>query len=104
MTLLSRNHSEAALPSVDADVTPRRPSARPVPEYLNRYYWWAYVHPRAVWFFERQWLVSLILCCNYGTLRDASLAELGDDLSGRTLQVSCCYGDTTPRLAKRIGE
>ena len=31
------------------------------PDYLTAYYWWAYVHPLAVRFFERQWLVNLIL-------------------------------------------
>jgi hypothetical protein len=32
-----------------------------VPDYLTEHYWWAYIHPKAVRFFERQWLVNLIL-------------------------------------------
>jgi hypothetical protein len=36
-----------------------------VPQYLQAHYWWAYVHPRAVHVFERQWLVNLILWGNY---------------------------------------
>ena len=32
-----------------------------IPYYLSAHYWWAYVHPRAVKVFERQWLVNLIL-------------------------------------------
>lgn len=105
MSLLSREHSEALLSPLmlPAAAAPRR-SSRPVPEYLDKYYWWAYVHPRAVKFFERQWLVNLILCGNYLRLRDAALEELGDDLAGRTLQISCCYGNLTPRLAKRVGK
>ena len=59
-----------------------------IPGYLTAHYWWAYVHPRAVWFFERQWLVNLILWGNYIQLRDAALAELGDTLPGTTLQVA----------------
>ena len=73
-----------------------------VPLYLKTYYWWAYVHPRAVRLFERQWLVSLILWGNYPRLRDAALGELGESLPGRTLQVACVYGDLTIRLSERV--
>ena len=73
-----------------------------VPLYLTDTYWWAYVHPRAVSFFERQWLVNMILWGNFGRLRDAALAALGGRLTGRTLQVACVYGDLTHRLAQRL--
>ena len=72
-----------------------------VPAYLISHYWWAYVHPNAVKFFERQWLVNLILWGNYPRLRDAALAALGDALPGATLQVACVYGDLTERLCAR---
>jgi ubiquinone/menaquinone biosynthesis C-methylase UbiE len=72
-----------------------------VPYYLTTHYWWAYVHPKAVRLFERQWLVNLILWGNYPRLRDAALAQLGDRLPGRTLQVACVYGDLTCRLSER---
>jgi ubiquinone/menaquinone biosynthesis C-methylase UbiE len=72
------------------------------PPYLAAHYWWAYVHPRAIWFFERQWLVNLILWGNFSRLRDAAMAELGDALSGATLQVACVYGDLTGHLADRV--
>jgi ubiquinone/menaquinone biosynthesis C-methylase UbiE len=68
------------------------------PYYLTAHYWWAYVHPRAVWLFERQWLVNLILWGNYRRLRNAAMAELGDVLPGATLQVACVYGDLTRTL------
>src|SRR3954452_22215412 len=51
-----------------------------IPDYLNEVYWWTYVHPRAVRFFERQWLVNLILWGKYVTMRDATLSEMGDSL------------------------
>jgi ubiquinone/menaquinone biosynthesis C-methylase UbiE len=73
-----------------------------VPHYLDAHYWWAYIHPRAVRFFERQWLVNLILWGNYGRLRDAVLVEMGTELPGRTLQVACVYGDLTNRLSARV--
>ncbi len=74
-----------------------------VPVYLQETYWWAYVHPHAIWLFERQWLVNAILFGNFARLRDAALDALGASVSGRTLQVACVYGDFSPRLAKRIG-
>jgi len=73
-----------------------------VPAYLLRTYWWAYVHPRAVRVFERQWLVNLILWGNFARLRDAALDALGERLSGRTLQIACVYGDLTARLRSRL--
>ena len=73
-----------------------------VPHYLTARYWWAYVHPRSVWLFERQWLVNLILWGNYTRLRNAAMVELGDVLSGTTLQVACVYGDLTSQLVSRV--
>ncbi|MGB8104697.1 MAG: hypothetical protein WCF47_10505, partial [Pseudolabrys sp.] len=40
-----------------------------VPDYLSAHYWWAYMHPKAVKLFERQWLVNFILWGNYKRLR-----------------------------------
>lgn len=74
----------------------------PIPRYLEQVYWWAYVHPKAVHLFEREWLVNAILFGNYGRLRDAALADLGSTVVGRTLQVACVYGNLTPRLRKRL--
>jgi ubiquinone/menaquinone biosynthesis C-methylase UbiE len=73
-----------------------------IPRYLEQVYWWAYVHPRALQVFEREWLVNTILFGNYNRLRDAALAELGDVIEGRTLQVACVYGNLTPRLLARL--
>ena len=86
------------------------PSALPlvqIPRYLEQVYWWAYVHPRAVHTFEREWLVNLILFGNYGRLRDSVLDELsGPDamVRGKTLQLACVYGNLTPLLLKRLAE
>src|SRR6185436_12029465 len=78
-----------------------KPSAA-IPSYLSDTYWWAYIHPNAVNIFERQWLVNLILWGNFARLRDAALAELGQQIHGRTLQVACVYGDFSAHLARRI--
>ncbi len=79
-------------------------AATAIPRYLEERYWWAYVHPRAVHLFERQWLVNLILWGNFGRLRDAALGALGADLAGRTLQIACVYGDLTRRIVARLAQ
>src|SRR4051812_5266197 len=76
--------------------------AAAIPAYLSDTYWWAYVHPKAVNIFERQWLVNAILWGNFARLRNAALAELGEVISGRTLQVACVYGDFSSHLVDRI--
>lgn len=95
-------------PPAVADTGLRGPASVPartlaIPKYLEQVYWWAYVHPRAVHVFEREWLVNLILFGNYGRLRDAALADLGETITGQTLQLACAYGNLTPRLARRLG-
>ena len=74
-----------------------------IPEYLQKTYWWAYLHPRAVHIFERQWLVNLILWGNFARLRNAALHELGETFNGQVLQVACVYGDFTEHLVRRLG-
>lgn len=78
------------------------PAPLAIPDYLQQTYWWAYIHPKGVNFFERQWLVNAILWGNFARLRDAALDELGATITGRTLQIACVYGDFSERLAKRI--
>ncbi len=73
-----------------------------IPDYLEKVYWWTYVRPWAVRFFERQWLVNAILFGNYVRLRDAALELMGARLPGKTLQIACVYGDMTCRLAERV--
>lgn len=73
-----------------------------IPEYLTKQYWWAYVHPRALRFWDRPWLINLILCGYYRHLSDEGLKEFAGDMSGRTLQISVPYGMFTPRLATRV--
>ena len=74
-----------------------------VPDYLEETYWWAYLDPRGVSFFERQWLVNLILWGNYRALRDAVFNELPSTGANRVLQVACVYGDFTLKLARHLG-
>ncbi|MBK7615145.1 MAG: rhodoquinone biosynthesis methyltransferase RquA [Vitreoscilla sp.] len=81
---------------------PVLPRTHTIPHYLEQAYWWAYVHPRAVHIFEREWLVNSILFGNYSHLRDTALAELGSTVTGHTLQVACVYGNLTMKLRERL--
>jgi ubiquinone/menaquinone biosynthesis C-methylase UbiE len=92
---------EELIPGAEVAALPFRSTEIRVPSYLHAHYWWAYIHPRAVRLFERQWLVNLILWGNYTRLSEAALAEMGASLPGRTLQVACVYGDLTSQLTAR---
>jgi ubiquinone/menaquinone biosynthesis C-methylase UbiE len=74
-----------------------------IPDYLQKVYWWAYLHPNAVRVFEREWLVNLILWGNFRSLRDTALAEFDAPMNQRMLQVACVYGDFSQRIASRLG-
>lgn len=95
--LLTQDHTNAG-PDGDTEGGSETSRCVTVPAYLQKIYWWAYVHPNAVRLFEREWLVNLILFGNYRRLRDLALADLAQEPQGRTLQVACVYGDLTPRL------
>ncbi|MBF0195985.1 MAG: class I SAM-dependent methyltransferase [Magnetococcales bacterium] len=71
-----------------------------IPTYLQETYWWAYVHPAGVRFFERQWLVNLILWGNFSKLRDKAVEEIKSANSKNTLQIACVYGDFTPKVSE----
>ena len=73
-----------------------------IPAYLEETYWWAYVRPYAISFFDHEWIVNLILLGNMATLRDRALDALGASVRGRTLQIACVYGDFSPRLVERL--
>jgi ubiquinone/menaquinone biosynthesis C-methylase UbiE len=76
----------------------------PIPAYLEKTYWWAYVRPSAIAFFDHEWIVNLILLGNMVKLRDKALNALGPSIQGRTLQIASVYGDFSPRLAQRIAK
>jgi len=75
-----------------------------IPDYLQDTYWWAYVHPKSVWVFEREWLVNLILWGNMKKLTNAVLDEMKLQPSSSVLQVACVYGDFSNRLASHLGQ
>jgi ubiquinone/menaquinone biosynthesis C-methylase UbiE len=75
-----------------------------IPEYLQDTYWWAYLHPKSFYFFEREWVVNLILWGNMKRLTDAVLGEMTVEPHSRVLQVACVYGDFSSRVADHLGK
>ncbi len=72
-----------------------------IPDYLARYYWWAYLWRPAAWFFDHQVIINAILFGQYKTLMATTLRQLGAP-SGRTLQLTCVYGALTPSILSKI--
>jgi len=74
----------------------------PIPDYLQDTYWWAYLHPKCFWFFERKWVVNLILWGNMKKLCDVVLDEMLLQPDSHVLQVACVYGDFSNRLTSHL--
>jgi len=82
------------------NVTALAPPA--IPDYLQDTYWWAYLHPKSLWFFEREWVVNLILWGNMKKLTNAVLDDMQLQSHSDVLQVACVYGDFSNRLATHL--
>lgn len=75
-----------------------------LPDYLVRYYRWAYLWRSSVWFFDHQPIINAILFGNYQKVMDATLRLMRHEDAGRTLQIAAVYGELTPKLAHRIDD
>jgi ubiquinone/menaquinone biosynthesis C-methylase UbiE len=73
-----------------------------VPKYLDETYWWAYLHPKGVNFFDKPLIVNGILFGNYRRLRD-QVVDTISKTPGNVLQIAAVYGNITPTIAKAIG-
>jgi len=103
-----KQHFESHAPAPRASTTrapgpdvhrTRRPA---IPEYLFRSYWWAYLWPPAVWFFDHQPVINTILFGQYRRLLRGCLEVLSPATAGQTLQVAAVYGVLTPTLARHL--
>jgi ubiquinone/menaquinone biosynthesis C-methylase UbiE len=69
-----------------------------VPEYLARYYWWAYLWRGGIWFFDHQPVINAILFRQYDRLLKKTLAQAETRPDAKLLQLTCVYGKLTPAL------
>jgi ubiquinone/menaquinone biosynthesis C-methylase UbiE len=72
------------------------------PVYLARHYWWAYLWPAAVWFFDHQPVINAILFGQYKKLMWATMARLRGAANESVLQLTCVYGELTPKLTEAV--
>lgn len=104
----STNLAEDTLPDQDSTLAMDSPLTRrprpEIPAYLQDTYWWAYLHENSFWFFEREWVVNLILWGNMQRLTEQVLAETQLAPRSSALQVACVYGDFSNRLAGRLAQ
>jgi len=76
-----------------------------MPEYLARHYWWAYLWPVGVWFFDHQPIINAILFGQYRKLSHRALSDcMNNRPKGRFLQLTCAYGSMTPSLIKAMDD
>ena len=85
----------------DSTTLPEPPE---IPAYLEETYWWAYLRENSLWFFERPWVVNLILWGNMRRLADEVLSETQLAPRIKVLQLACVYGSFSNRLAEHIGK
>lgn len=82
-----------------------------IPCYLHDTYWWAYTNPKAVQFWERQWLVDAILWGNFNVLKEEAIKEIHSmnitaeqsrlpSLS--VTQIACVYGNFSSDLLSEM--
>ena len=69
-----------------------------VPDYLARYYWWAYLWRWGIWLFDHQPIINAILFGQYDRLLGKTLAQVDTRPGARLLQLTCVYGKLTPAL------
>ena len=99
--------------TTELEVNRERPSAAthgaigdavglPLPDYLVKHYWWAYIWPPAVWFFDHQPIINCIVFGQYRRLRDETIRLLDGERAGDTLLIASAYGDVVPTMAKSL--
>ena len=69
-----------------------------LPDYLLKYYRWAYIAPMALRFWDHEGLVDLILFHQYRRLRDLARTALRQGPGGDLLQIACVYGSLSACL------
>ncbi|MEI7842965.1 MAG: rhodoquinone biosynthesis methyltransferase RquA [Gallionellaceae bacterium] len=70
------------------------------PEYLARHYWWTYLAPSGVWFFDHDCVINLILFGQYRVILNEVIRRYATTDCERTLQLTCAYGPLSPTLAQ----
>jgi len=68
-----------------------------MPEYLAKNYWWAYLSPVGVYFFDLPFVVNRILWGQYNKIANDVVKLLATQSDYSMAQISCAYGDIIPK-------
>jgi ubiquinone/menaquinone biosynthesis C-methylase UbiE len=71
-----------------------------IPEYLVRHYWWAYLSPTGVSFFDHTFMVNKILWGQYHVIAQNTVDVIVQHPQQNVAAISCAYGNFFPKLAK----
>jgi ubiquinone/menaquinone biosynthesis C-methylase UbiE len=107
---LAQNHVQSETSSSNTCIVRNNP---PIPQYLQKHYWWAYINPTMIWALDRQFLVDIVLWGNFSQLRDAAIQDLctkeeslhgeeSNQIHGKTLQISCVYANLTEKIVEQL--
>lgn len=80
----------------------RMEATESLPDYLVRYYRWAYLWPSAVRFFDHQPIINAILFGHYRSIMNHTMRLMQSDGAGRTLLIAAVYGELIPKLADAV--
>ena len=72
-----------------------------LPDYLLQHYWWAYLSPVGVNFFDRGFMVNRILWGQYHAIAQDAVAMISKVSNQTVAGVSCAYGEFFPKLAQQ---
>ncbi len=72
-----------------------------LPSYLVKHYWWAYLSPFGVSFFDHGFMVNRILWGYYHAIAQDSVNFICCKTEQKVAGISCAYGEFFPKLAQQ---
>jgi ubiquinone/menaquinone biosynthesis C-methylase UbiE len=86
------------------NISKKQYSQYALPEYLAEHYWWAYLSPKGVKFFDRPYIVNGILWGQYHKIAQDTVNLFSSEnelvnTQQKVAGISCAYGEFFPKLA-----
>jgi len=71
-----------------------------MPEYLAKNYWWAYLSPAGIRFFDHPFMVNRILWGQYHKIAADTVKLLSTESDYSLAEISCAYGEIIPKIGE----
>jgi len=90
--------------NISTNISKKEYSQYALPEYLAEHYWWAYLSPKGVGFFDRPFIVNRILWGQYHKIAQDAVDLFSSEnelvnTKEKVAGISCAYGEFFPKLA-----